>query len=168
MTGQNITVTHWSDADFGEMSWHDCSIHSLGFDQDGEYQSDLVLDLDYIVEWIKMGDCSFRFRVAPAVLRFQNVDKLHIETLLHFKEALIIDSIDCVGKEDKGFKSYHWTIKIQSYSEEIDNQIEFDASGFVQELTAPPVVIETQSLTRQQREEMKERNGEQKNPPDNK
>lgn len=164
MTDQNTNVMHWSDADFGEMSWHDCSIHSLALDQGGEYQSDLVLDLDYIVEWHKTGDRSLRFSVAPALLRFQNVDKLHIQMLLHFKQALEIYSIDCVPKEDKRFKSYHWTIKIQSYLEETDNRIEFDATGFVQELTAPPVMIETQSLTRQQREDMKNRNGERKEP----
>ncbi len=168
MTDQNTTVTRWSDADFGEMSWHDCSIHALGLDQDGEYQSDLVLDLDYIVEWIKTGDGPLRFRVAPALLRFQNVDKLHIQTLLHFKEAFYIDAINCIAKEDKGVKSYHWTINIQSYSEETDNRIEFDATGFVQELTRLSVVRETQNLTRQQREEMKKRNGEQENPPDKK
>ena len=159
MTDHITAVTHWSDADFGEMSWHDCLIHDLGLDQDGEYQSDLVLDLDYIVEWIKTSDGSLQFRVAPAFLRFQNVDKLHIQTLLHFKEAFIIHSIDCIAKEDKGFKNHHWTIKVQSYSEETDNRIEFDATGFVQELTAPHVMTERQSLTRQQREEMKKKMG---------
>ena len=173
MTEQNTTIRHWSEADFGEMSWHDCLIHGVWLDQDGEYQSDLVLDLDYIVEWIKTEARSFwfsgapprslRFRVAPAVLRFQNVDKLQIQMLLSLKEAIRIYWVDRVANEDKGFKEYHWTIKIQAYSEEIGNRIEFDATGFVQELTAAPVVIEEQSLTRQEREEMKNRNCEQEN-----
>ena len=162
MTDQDVAVRRWSDSSFVEMSWHDCLVHGLWLEQDGEYQNDLVLDLDYIVEWIRTGDGSFRFSVAPAVLRFQNVGKLQIQMLLSLKEAIRIHWIDRVAKEDKGFENYHWIIKIQAYSEEVDNRIEFDATGFVQELTAAPVVIEAQSLTRQEREEMKNRNGEQK------
>lgn len=150
--------TSWSDINFKDMSWHDCTIHSMAQDQDGEYQSDLVLDLDYIVEWIKTDDSTFQFHVAPALLRFQNVDKLNIQLMLHFKQEIVIHSIDCAPKEDKGFQNHHWTIKIQSYSNENINRIEFDAIGFVQELTTPPIIIESQSLTRQQREEMKNRN----------
>lgn len=59
--------TSWNEKNFREMSWHDCTIHSMAQDQGGEYQSDLLLDLDYIVEWIKTGDDSFQFNVAPAL-----------------------------------------------------------------------------------------------------
>lgn len=162
MTDQNASVTRCSDADFDKMSWHDCWIHCVALDQDGEYQSDLVLDLGYIVEWIETSDGSFLFRVAPALLRFQNVGKLHIHTRLEFKQPLEIYSIDRVRNERTSFRNCHWTIAIQSYSEEGDNRIEFDATGFVQELTASPVEIAAHSLTRREREEMKNRNGEQR------
>jgi hypothetical protein len=158
MNDKNQTVIHWSEVNFSEMSWHDCLIHGLEFDQDGDYQNDLIFDLDYIIEWIEDGKGSFRFSVAPVLLRFQNVDRLHIQTLLHFKEAFQIHSIDRITKKDKGFENHHWIIKIQTYMENISNQIEFDATGFVQELSAPPITIETQNLTRQQREKMKKEN----------
>lgn len=154
VNGQGTTGTRWSDADFDGMSWHDCRIHSLSLEQDGECQSDLVLDLDFILEWIKAPKNSFRFRVAPAVLRFQNVDSLRIQAFLHFKEEFLIYSIDRAANEDKAHPNCHWTITIQSYSQDDDNRIAFDATGFVQELTASPVVIDAQSFTRQQRDEM--------------
>ena len=117
----------WTEADFDDLGWHDCTIHDLGLDQDGEYQGDLLLDLDYIVEWIEAPKNSFRFRVAPALLRFQNVDKLRIQTLLAFKQPLEIDSIDRGPPEDKAFPDhYHWTITIHSYSQNDSNRIEFE------------------------------------------
>ena len=160
MTDPNTSKTRWTDADFDSMGWHDCTIHALGVDQDGECQSDLVLDLDYIVEWIETPKGSFRFRVAPAILRFPGVDKLHVQTLLAFGEGLEIDSIDRVPCEDETFPDhYHWTIGMHTYWNDDRNRIEFDATGFVQALTGPPVVTYDQCLTPRKREKLKKSHG---------
>jgi hypothetical protein len=147
----------WTDADFPEMSWHDCHIHSIGWDQDGEYQNDLVFDIDYIVEWIPDSDNSFRFRVAPAQLRFTEVDKLKMNIFLPFKDSLEIAMINRDGLSAKGFTEYHWIIGIHHYPDEDPNVIEFNAAGFTQELTGRSVVIDSRSLTNIERTQLKEK-----------
>jgi hypothetical protein len=74
--------TKWTEADFESLSWHDCTIHSLGLDQDGKYQSDLLIDLDFLLEWLLTASGIIEFRVAPALLRFHGVDQLVIRTLM--------------------------------------------------------------------------------------
>jgi len=126
------------------MSWHDCTIHALRFDQDGEYQSDLVLDLDYILEWLSTPSGPYKFRVAPALLRFQNVDNLRIRAARRFKQAAQIIEIIRTGS--------HWQIRLDAYPSQESSEIEFDATGFVQELSRPPVVVSRQWLTWSERQ----------------
>ena len=46
----------YTEADFDCLSWHDCHIWGIelraGDPDDGDWTSDLVLDIDFIVEWI--------------------------------------------------------------------------------------------------------------------
>lgn len=149
--------TKWSEVDFASMSWHDCRIHSIGWDQDGEYQNDLVFDIDYIMEWIHDSENSFRFRVAPALLRFTEVDKLKINIALPFKDSLEIALINRDDLMSKGFTNFHWIIGIHHYPGNDPNVIEFDATGFTQELTGRPVVIGSQRLTKIRRTRLKEK-----------
>lgn len=135
----------WTDADFELLSWHDCTIHSVGIDQDGEYQSDLLIDLDFLLEWLTASDGTFQFRVSPALLRFHNVDKLVIHMLLDYKEPIQISEVTRCRRDDPGYINYHWAIKLHTYPGR-EKQIEFDATGFSQELTAQPVVTGHQSL----------------------
>ena len=143
MTDPGANKTSWTDADCEAMGWHDCTIHGLRFEQDGEYQCDLVLDLDYITEWIETPDGSYEFRVAPAQLRFQNVDNLQAQVALKFKQAAEIDDIIRA--------SSHWMIKLHGYPGQEVSQIEFDATGYVQELSRPPILVNRQSLTQSER-----------------
>src|SRR4051794_31607780 len=126
----------WTDADFEDMGWHDCTIHGFRFDQDGEYQNDLVLDLDYIIEWIETPGCAYQFRVAPAQLRFRNVDNLKMRAALQFKQLVEISEIVRT--------SSHWVIRLHGYPGQESSQIEFDASGYVQELTKPSITVQRQ------------------------
>jgi hypothetical protein len=139
MTDLGASRTSWTQADFEAMCWHDCTIHGLRFDQDGEYQSDLVLDLDYIIEWLETPGGSYQFRVAPARLRFQNVDSLQMRVALKFKQAAEISQIVRT--------SSHWLIRLHGYPGQEGSVIEFDATGYVQELLRPPIVVPRQSLT---------------------
>ena len=71
----------WTDADFEEMGWHDATVRALGFDDEAHR---LLIDLDYIFEWIHPEDEGghFEFWIAPAVMVFSEVSSLAIS----FKE----------------------------------------------------------------------------------
>ena len=155
----NPRVSRWTDADFESLSWHDCTIHSMGLDQDGEYQSDLVIDLDFLMEWLPSPEGAFSFRVAPALLRFHNVDKLVIHTLLDYKQPMEISEVTRLRRDDPGYANFHWIIKLHTYPGRV-NQIEFDATGFSQELTAQPIITNGQSLQLGERLQMIRENGE--------
>jgi hypothetical protein len=152
-------ASRWADADFESLSWHDCTIHSMGLDQDGEYQSDLVIDLDFLMEWLPTPEGTYKFQMAPALLRFHNVDKLVIRTLLDYKQAMQISEVTRLRREDQGYTNYHWTIKLHTYPGR-QSQIEFDATGFSQELIAQPLVSNRQSLPLGERQRMIRGNGE--------
>jgi hypothetical protein len=134
----------WNDADFEAMGWHDCTIHALRFDQDGQYQSDLVLDLDYIFEWLLTPAGSYNFRVAPALLRFQNVDNLRIRMALRFKQTAQINEVTRSAS--------HWLIGFRGYPNQEISGIEFDATGYIQELSRSPIVVSRQCLTWSERQ----------------
>lgn len=60
----------YTEADFDRLSWHDCHIWGLAFqagdpDED-DWTSDLVLDIDFVAEWICGLDGLAQFPVAPA------------------------------------------------------------------------------------------------------
>lgn len=71
-----------TDAAFEELSWHDCHIWGIavrvGEMSDGDFTSELVLDLDFIVEWLCSPGSLARFRVAPAELVFHDVSELYV------------------------------------------------------------------------------------------
>ena len=62
----------WTETDFERMGWHDSKIYALAFSPE---TFELLLDIDYIFEWIKpeLGETNFKFWTAPATLAFQNV-----------------------------------------------------------------------------------------------
>jgi hypothetical protein len=67
----------WTDAQFDEMSWHDNPVHGLRI-VEGPYEAgELILDLDYILEWIKDEE-GFRFRTPPTHLRFREGTNLRM------------------------------------------------------------------------------------------
>lgn len=75
-------MASYTEADFDRLSFHDCHIRGLEFragDSDrGEWVSDLVLDIDYILEWICGVGGGGQFRVAPATLTFEGATDLSI------------------------------------------------------------------------------------------
>ena len=63
----------WTDADFERMSWHDNHVHAIRFVEGQNGEGELVLDIDYILEWQKADGAAFLFRVQPATLVFHGV-----------------------------------------------------------------------------------------------
>lgn len=129
-----------TDADLDRLSWHDCLVHAIALP--GEPEHELLIDLDYIVEWVPAlpPDPCFRFRVAPATLVFARVTDL----------ALTLDcpggvSIDRIEREprapDPAWPAWQpaprWTIHAHG------GRVAFLATGFTQYLRAAPRLIDT-------------------------
>ncbi|MGI5923170.1 MAG: hypothetical protein ACOX9E_04435 [Lentisphaeria bacterium] len=145
-----MTMTKWTDADFESLCWHDNHVHGFAI-REGEFGSgQLVLDIDYILEWLCEADKTCRFMLAPADLVFQEVTNLEIR--VDYKGMamgpLSIGEIRREGTElTEQFGRYRWTI-VFNFPE---GEIVFLASGFVQELRAAPVESSRQCLTWQER-----------------
>jgi len=65
-----------------DFQWHDDTIYALHLDAPDPdrnvWRSDLVLDIDHIVEWVCGADGGVKFRVAPATSIFHDVTDLRI------------------------------------------------------------------------------------------
>jgi len=134
--------SEWTEHDFDSLSWHDNRVHGMRIcNPKDAYDFDLLLDIDYILDWIKTGDGRLlQFVVAPAVLTFHGVDKLLIDVSLSYREEFTIDEI---RRSDVGAGSKHkagshgWHIALQSIAGR-PNRICFEAQGFTQRLTKGP------------------------------
>ena len=143
--------------DFSEMSWHDNLVYGLrlnvGDSFKSEWHSELVLDIDHIVEWICGTDDGARFRVAPASLTFHDVTDLRIAVDFGdsgCQTAINELSIAAITRErvpdqkirlDRPY--YRWRIALNLPQ---GGEIAFGASGFTQDLRAEPVLVDEQRL----------------------
>ena len=150
------------EPDFEHLSWHDNIIYGLrlvtGDVSQDDWRSDLVLDIDHIVEWVCDPDGSMRFQVAPATLAFHEVTDLGIA--IDFGDSghrtgLNELSIDMITREpvpdEEGYppRSYFsWRIALNVPQ---GGKITFGASGFTQTQRAEPILLDEQSLPRSSR-----------------
>jgi hypothetical protein len=146
-----------SDADFARLLWHDDTLYGLRFEVGdvarGDWRSELVLDLDHIVEWLCGSDRSVRFRVAPATLVFHDVTDVRIALDWGdsgHRTALSEPQIDAITRaqvEDQKIcldrPYYRWRI---AFNWPPGGAIAFGASGFTQTLRAAPVLLDEQRL----------------------
>jgi hypothetical protein len=60
----------WSEADFEQMGWHDNAVHAFALEPTEDHPGRLLVDLDYIVEWVKPvpPESNFTFWMSPATL----------------------------------------------------------------------------------------------------
>lgn len=147
-----------SSSDFDDLCWHDNALYGLrvnvGDRERGDWRSDLVLDIDHIVAWLRDADAQIRFRVAPATLTFHDVTDLKIAIDCGDSGgqiALNALSIDAIARErlrdqriclDRPY--YRWRIALNLPQ---GGAITFGASGFTQILRAEPVVQDQQQLS---------------------
>lgn len=155
---------HRTQEHFDQISWHDNTLYALRFEVGdptrNEWHSDLVLDLDHIVEWVRDDAGCVRFRVVPACLRFHHVTDLRIA--IDFgdsgcRTAINEPSIDAITRRrisdqkiDLGRPYYRWRIAL---SLPRGGEILFGASGFTQTWRAEPVLLDQQRLATSQRAE---------------
>jgi hypothetical protein len=151
-----------TEADFDQTSWHDCHVWGLSIgagDPDvGDWTSDLIFDLDFIVEWICGVDKTFQFKVAPATLTFHGVTDVRMSvewgdgTLQAAIHPMSIDRVSRTPVErQKVFLDrpyYRWTIALNWPA---GGAISFGAAGFTQQLRGAPVVGVRQHLSRSDR-----------------
>ena len=141
------SVLSWTDADFESMSWHDNHVHGLQIEGGGAHGTGtLVLDLDYITEWLPPVDGAFQFRLAPATLTFQDVFGLRIE-LDWIGKGMTPFSISGIGREKLPHGSWAWTIGVNWP----EGFITFESTGFTQALRAPVVTKAEQCLETHER-----------------
>ncbi|MES2295773.1 MAG: hypothetical protein V4582_01960, partial [Pseudomonadota bacterium] len=130
---------------FENFCWHDNAIHGFRFVAgDDGCSGDLVLDLDFIVEWMQPGgdDARFKFRVAPANLTFHATTDLLVSIDYGAASAafgpMVIHEIKReVITYANGFSSFAWTIDINWPP---GSQLSFISSGFTQVLRSEPIV----------------------------
>lgn len=129
---------------FDNLSWHDNKVYSISF-PDKEYN--IKLDIDFIIEWIKEEDCnSFKFLVAPTILKFKNVSDLSIKIDFADFAEMYIDEIKRKNKRiSPNGKIFLW-----DYSILLDRgEITFTSTGYCQEFSANPKQSEGQIYDRE-------------------
>lgn len=145
-------------SDFERLSWHDNTVYGLrleiGDPERNDWRSNLVLDLDHIVEWVCDGDGGCRFRVAPATLTFHHATDLQVAIDCGDtggQVALHAFSIDAITRErivdqkicfDRPY--YRWLIALNWPP---GGEIRFGASDFTLDLRAAPVLLDQQQLS---------------------
>ena len=140
---------------FDQLSWHDNLVHGLrweiGDPDRNEWHSRLILDIDYILEWVCATDGRPHFKVAPATLSFENGADLSIQLpdRGHGSQISLSPlSIDRIERErvtdqriclDRPY--WRWAIR---FNDPRGGMICFGASGFLQTLRAEPVLTQQQ------------------------
>ncbi len=137
----------WSEADFENMSWHDNHVHGVHI-RSGEFGAgELILDIDYILEWVCVIEGTCQFSIAPATLTFQEATDLRLDLdYAAVTAALVPFSIAQVKREPvvfpTGTATYKWIIEVNWPS----GSISFQARGFTQRLRGPALVKSEQWL----------------------
>lgn len=137
----------WTHRQFEELSWHDNHVHALRI-LEGPYGAGrLVLDLDYILEWVKCQDDRVRFRILPATLTFLDVTHLRLSLDYATPTAALgpfsIHDIERRTESRERYEATVWTIRINWPVGELT----FEASGFEQRGVGTPVLADNQFLS---------------------
>ena len=137
--------TEWKTKDFESMSWHDTHVHGFHIVENEveDGSADLILDIDYIVEWLRAGThCSFV--VAQAALQFHRVFGLKL-SLDYVTPGAGMCAFSIAGIEREpvtAYSSYKWSMAINWPF----GKLEFNSPAFTQRTTGPSVTQSGQSL----------------------
>jgi len=156
-----VTATY-TEADFDNLSWHDCHVHGIellsGDRGQNDWTSAVALDIDFIAQWICGTGDATRFRVAPATLTFHAVTDLRIEidwATNGYPAFMYTASLDRVEREPVvdqkvsiGRPYYSWTLRFNWPERGV---IRCGAAGFTLNLRSEPIEVATQELSRNQR-----------------
>jgi len=140
----------WTDQQFDQMSWHDNHVHALRIIEGAHGVGELILDLDYILEWI-CNAAGNKFRIVPATLRFLEVSNLRV-SLDYATPAAALGpfSIHAIERQSEGRERYVaqiWKILVNWPK----GEIVFEAESFEQRVWGVPVLSESQCLRAEER-----------------
>ena len=149
------STTVFSEPDFDRLSWHVNPIYGFFIDNDvTQWKSDLVFDIDFIVEWLCGVGSKTQFKIAAATLTFHDVTDLKVNidwgdsgmqvavaemTLDRIARQLVEKQLICLDRP-----YYRWSLQLNSPRP--GGAISFGASGFTQILRQEPVVCDQQKL----------------------
>jgi hypothetical protein len=127
------------------MSWHDATVHALATEPEDHNPGRLLIDLDYIVEWvIPTGEERVSFWVVPATLVFDHAWDLTVDIDLHSTALeLVLDAITRTPGQPFGRST--WTLAGHNFT------IATTSVGFRQYLRTAPIWSSTQRLDVAQR-----------------
>lgn len=134
----------WYTADFDAMQWHDVHVHGFRIVADEHGTAELVLDIDFILEWIREDGGRFRFRVAQAILQFHEVFGLRFAldyvACSAGMSAFAIDRIERaslreIADDEDHFGPWRWRIDVNWP----EGFLEFESPGFSQWLVGDVV-----------------------------
>ena len=146
----------WHTADFETLQWHDVHVHGFRILADERGTAELVLDIDFILEWIRGDDDRFRFRIAQAMLQFHEVFGLRFAldyvACSAGMSAFAIERIERaplreIADSEDDFGPWRWRIDINWP----EGFLEFESSGFSQWLVGDVVEQDAQLLPPAQR-----------------
>jgi hypothetical protein len=148
-------ISVFTERDFDRLSWHDNPIYSFAIDNDvTQWKSDLILDIDHIVEWLCGVGRKAQFRIAAATLKFHHVTDLRVNVdwgnsrmqvavsemiLDHIERHQVEEQLICLDRP-----YYLWTLRLNHPRP--GGEITFGASGFTQVLRQEPLVSDEQRL----------------------
>jgi hypothetical protein len=125
-------------------SWHDNLIYGIHWrcaePDRGLWRSELVFDIDHILEWVPSRDGCVRFLIAPAILVFHDAGDLEIrldcgsgDGHRRYLNELSIHRVDRQRLANAA-GDFRWRIDLNTPA---GGRICFEASRFSQTLTAP-------------------------------
>jgi hypothetical protein len=140
----------YTEVDFDQLSWHDNCIHGFKLESEGE-RDEILLDIDFITEWICDYGANAGFMLAPSTIAFRDITDLTVSIVVPssgyrvFHRGIYIDRIERSRLQGIAAEYYAWDIKVCApYS----GGFQFGASGFTMKLMAPPVFSKQQWLGR--------------------
>lgn len=145
----------WTEADFEQMGWHDCTIYGMALkEEDDVLSNELYFDIDYIFKWIhpEQGESSFSFWIAPCTLIFKQVFNLKIDILAGSSSVFGLEIVDIYRVAEiesiDGKPQWEWHIELQQ------GNIMFEAKEYEQIVKKEPIYFNKQQLPSYQRGEV--------------
>jgi hypothetical protein len=132
--GPAVAKTVWSEADFDAMDWHDNAIHAIAVEPVPDNPGRLLVDLDYIVEWVSPTSpaTTLDFWVCPATLVFDPAWDLTTDVDMRgWAFQLFLNEITRSEPDERG--NYEWTLSGDRFT------IEVGSPSFTQYLRRPPI-----------------------------
>jgi hypothetical protein len=146
-----MTDLVWTDAQFEEMSWHDNYVHGFRIVEGEHGFGELILDIDYILEWVAVQD-QCQFRIVPATLRFFEVADLRLSLDYATPTAALtpfsLHSIERKFEKRERYTAQLWELQINWPT----GKLTFQAKGFEQRARGAARLSSSQYLAPQERE----------------